>query len=93
MDRRNPQVSPLYADLAGFPPSLVQVGSTETLLDDATRFAARLGAADVPVAQEVWPRMIHAWHLWNARLKPARLALENAGTFMRHHLAAGTRAR
>ncbi|HUK09572.1 MAG TPA: alpha/beta hydrolase [Stellaceae bacterium] len=90
MDRRNPQVSPLYADLAGFPPTLVQVGSSETLLDDATRFAARLGAADVPVALEVWPRMIHAWHLWNARLKPARLALENAGAFMRHHLAART---
>ena len=93
MDRRNSQVSPLYADLAGFPPTLVQVGSSETLLDDATRFAARLGAADVPVSLEVWPHMIHAWHLWNARLKPARHALKNAGAFMRHHLAARTRAR
>jgi epsilon-lactone hydrolase len=92
MDRRDPRVSPLYADLTGFPPTLVQVGSSETLLDDATRFAARLGAADVPVTLEVWPRMIHAWHLWNARLRPARLALENAGAFMRHHLAAMTQA-
>ncbi|OLE13019.1 MAG: alpha/beta hydrolase, partial [Verrucomicrobia bacterium 13_1_20CM_3_54_17] len=40
MDRKDPRVSPLYADLKGFPPALIQVGSAETLLDDATRFAA-----------------------------------------------------
>src|SRR6266496_3379099 len=48
----NPRVSPLHADLAGFPPMLVQVGSAETLLDDAARFAAAAGAADVAVTLE-----------------------------------------
>jgi epsilon-lactone hydrolase len=51
---------------------LIQVGSAEGLLDDATRFAGAAGAADVPVTLEVWPHMIQAWHLWNACLEPGR---------------------
>lgn len=47
MDRKDPRVSPLYADFRNFPPMLIQVGSEETLLDDATRLAALAGAADV----------------------------------------------
>jgi acetyl esterase/lipase len=86
MDRRDPRVSPLYAGLRGFPPTLIQVGSDETLLADATRFAAAAGAADVAVTLQVWPHMIHAWHLWNARLEPGRRALANAGAFIRAHL-------
>jgi acetyl esterase/lipase len=85
-DRKDPRVSPLYADLHGFPPTLIQVGSAETLLADATRFAEAAGAADVPVTLEIWPHMIHAWHLWNAALEPARRALASAGAFMRAHL-------
>ncbi len=83
VDRKDPRVSPLYADLGGLPPTLVQVGSAETLLDDAVRFAGMAGAADVSVTLEVWPHMIHAWPLWNARLEPGRQALMKAGEFMR----------
>ncbi|KLK89732.1 alpha/beta hydrolase [Microvirga vignae] len=86
MDRKDPRVSPLYADLTGLPPALIQVGSDETLLADATRFAAAAGAADVAVTLELWPHMIHAWPLWNAHLEPGRQALAKAGTFMRQHL-------
>jgi acetyl esterase/lipase len=86
VDRKDPRVSPLYADLKGFPPVIIQVGSAETLLDDATRFAALAGAADVRVTLEIWPQMIHAWPLWNARLEPGRLALASAGAFIRQHL-------
>jgi monoterpene epsilon-lactone hydrolase len=86
MDRKDPQISPLYADLKGLPPTLIQVGSAETLLADATRFAAAAGAADVPVTLEIWPHMIHAWHLWNAHLEPGRRALANAGSFIRECL-------
>jgi monoterpene epsilon-lactone hydrolase len=83
MDRKDPRVSPLYADLRGFPPTLIQVGSAETLLDDSTRLAAVAGEADVPVTLEIWPHMIHAWHLWNAHLEPGRRALVSAGAFIR----------
>jgi acetyl esterase/lipase len=86
MDRRDPRVSPLFADLRGLPPTLIQVGSCETLLADSTRFAAAAGAADVPVMLEIWPHMIHAWPMWNARLEPGRQALANAGAFVRRHL-------
>ncbi len=83
VDRKDPRISPLYADLHGFPPALIQVGSAETLLDDATRFAEAAGAADVAVTLEVWPHMIHAFPVWNAHLEPARRALMQAGEFMR----------
>jgi acetyl esterase/lipase len=86
MDRKDPRLSPLYADLAGLPPTLIQIGSAETLLDDAVRFAAAAGAADVSATLEIWPHMIHAWPLWNARLEPGRLALAHAGVFFKQHL-------
>ena len=86
MDRRDPRVSPLYADLRGLPPTLVQVGSAETLLSDAARLAAAAGEADAPVTLEIWPNMIHAWPVWNARLEPGRRALANAGAFIRRNL-------
>jgi monoterpene epsilon-lactone hydrolase len=86
IDRKDPRVSPLYADFRSFPPTLIQVGSAETLLDDATRLAAVAGAADVPTTLEIWPHMIHAWHLWNAHLEPGRRALVSAGAFIRRHL-------
>jgi acetyl esterase/lipase len=79
-------VSSLYADLNGFPPTLIQVGSCETLLADSTRFAAAAGAANVAVTLEIWPDMIHAWPMWNAHLEPGRHALSNAGEFIRRHL-------
>jgi len=86
MDRKDPRVSPLYADLRNFAPTLIQIGSAETLLDDATRLASRAGAADVAVTLEIWPHMIHAWPLWNAYLEAGRRALASAGRFIRAHL-------
>jgi monoterpene epsilon-lactone hydrolase len=86
MHRKDPRVSPLYADLKGLSPILIQVGSAETLLDDATRFAAVAGAADVRVTLEIWPHMIHAWPLWNAHLERGRRALASAGAFIRENL-------
>jgi acetyl esterase/lipase len=82
-DRRDPLISPLFANLQGFPPALIQVGSAETLIDDAVRFAAAAGAADVNVTLEIWPHMIHAWPMWNAKLTDGRRALEHVGKFLR----------
>jgi monoterpene epsilon-lactone hydrolase len=85
MDGKDPRVSPLFANLSGLPPVLIQVGSDETLLADATRLAEALGAAAVAVTLEVWPHMIHAWPVWNARLQAGREALARAGAFIRGH--------
>jgi acetyl esterase/lipase len=85
MDPKDPRISPLHAKLAGLPPTLVQVGSDEALLADATRFAAAAGAAAVSVTLQIWPHMIHAWPVWNARLEAGREALASAGAFIRGH--------
>lgn len=83
VDRKDPRISALNADLRGLPPLLIQVGSAETLLADSTRLAGVAGAAEVAVTLEIWPHMIHAWPLWNAHLAPGRLALRHAGAFIR----------
>jgi epsilon-lactone hydrolase len=86
MDRADPRISPVFGELKGFPPTLIQVGSAETLLADAVRFAGAAGSADVAVTLEIWPHMIHAWHLWNAQLEAGRRALASSGAFIRAHL-------
>jgi epsilon-lactone hydrolase len=86
MDRADPRISPVFGELKGFPPTLIQVGSAETLLADAVRFAGAAGSADVAVTLEIWPHMIHAWHLWNAQLEAGRRALASTGAFIRAHL-------
>jgi epsilon-lactone hydrolase len=82
-DPRTPLASPIYADLNGLPPMLIQVGSSETLLDDSTRLAAVAGAAGVRVTLEIWPDMIHAWHLFYQQVAAGRRALASVGAFIR----------
>ncbi|HWP64788.1 MAG TPA: alpha/beta hydrolase fold domain-containing protein, partial [Candidatus Limnocylindria bacterium] len=85
-DPRTPAASPLYAeasDLARLPPLLVQVGTAETLLDDARRFAARAERAGAPVTLEVWDDMIHVWHAFAMLLPEGRQAIERIGAFVR----------
>jgi acetyl esterase/lipase len=86
-DPRTPRASPLYAALHGLPPLLIQVGTAETLLDDATRLATRAAAADIHVTLSTWPEMIHVWHLFHARLAPARAAIAEAGAWMKAAMA------
>ena len=85
MDRKI-HASPLFMPIWAACPMLIQVGSAETLLDDAVRLAAVAGAAEVPVTLEIWPRMIHAWPLWNAGVEAGRRALRSAGAFIRSNL-------
>jgi len=82
-DPRSPLAAPLYADLKGLPPMLIQVGSAETLLDDAVRLAGSAGAADVRVRLDVWPDMIHVWQLFYQQVAAGRRALAEAGAFIR----------
>jgi epsilon-lactone hydrolase len=82
-DPRAPLVSPIHADLHGLPPMLIQVGSAETLLDDAIRLADVAGQADRRVTLEIWPEMIHVWHLFHPQLAAGRQALAAVGAFIR----------
>jgi monoterpene epsilon-lactone hydrolase len=71
-DPRTPYASPLYADPSGLPPTLIQVGSDEILLDDSVRMAERMRA----------PRMPHTWQVWARVLPEARAAIERIGAFV-----------
>lgn len=81
------QVSPLFADLAGLPEILVQVGGAEVLLDDSLRFVARLRAAGVEVSLDMYEDMIHVWHAFATVLPEARDAIGRIGDFLRRRLA------
>jgi acetyl esterase/lipase len=85
---RTPLAAPLWADLTGIAPLIIQVGSAETLLDDSTRLASKAGAAEVPVRLEVWPEMIHVWHFFHPLLTDGRRALAIAGDFIRERMDA-----
>lgn len=76
-----PLLSPLYADLGGLPPVLIQVGSDEILLSDSTRLAERAQAAGVDVTLDVWQGMWHVWQLFVPYLPEANKALETIGAF------------
>ncbi len=80
---RTAWASPLHAKLTGLPPLLIQVGSLEVLLDDATRLAAQAAEADVAVQLEVWPRMPHVWHGFAFALSEGRDAIAAAGAFVK----------
>lgn len=82
-DPRSPLAAPLYADLSGLAPLLIQVGAAETLLDDAIRLAQVAGAADVAVDLQIWPEMIHVWHIYFADLAAGRRAIAAGGAFCR----------
>ncbi|KAF2778525.1 alpha/beta hydrolase [Streptomyces sp. OM5714] len=88
-DRAAPLASPVFADLAGLPPLLVQAGANEILLDDAVRLAGRAGAADVEVTLEVGPGLPHVYPLHYGRLDEADAALDRAARFLTARLGAG----
>jgi acetyl esterase/lipase len=86
-DVRAPLASPLFADLAGLPPLLIQVGSEEVLLDDARRLAERAERAGVQASLEIWPDMIHVWHWFFPMLDEGQSAIDAIAAFLRERLA------
>lgn len=82
-DLAHPLASPLHADLSGLPPLLVQVGTSEILLDDATRLVECARAAGVDATLEAWDDMMHVWHLFSPMLSEGLDGLAEAGAFIR----------
>ena len=87
-DYQNPLISPLYADLSGLPPMLIQVGSHEIILNDSTRLAERARNAGVDVTLEVWDGMWHDWQVFTNRLPESKRAINGIGEFLRKHMEA-----
>jgi len=86
-DPRQPYVSPLYGDPRGLPPTLIQVGSDEILLDDSERMKERMREAGCEVTLETWPRMPHVWHAFAPMMPEAKKAIARVGAFIRRRTA------
>jgi monoterpene epsilon-lactone hydrolase len=86
-DPADPLVSPVYADLTGLPPLLIQAGSHEVLLDDATRLAAKAAADDVAVTLDITPGVPHVFQAFAAILDEGDAALNRAARFIHDNTA------
>ena len=84
-------ISPIFADLCGLPPLIIQAGSHEVLLDDAIRLAREAATADVEVTLEVTPRVPHVFQAYSAMLDEAAAALDRAGQLLFAHLVGAER--
>lgn len=81
MDKSHPSISPLFADLTGLPPTLVQVGSKEILLDDAQRFKEKAEQANVQVNFKLYTGMWHNFQMFHAWFDEAKQALADLAEF------------
>jgi monoterpene epsilon-lactone hydrolase len=86
-----PLISPVFADLSGLPPLMIQAGSHEVLLDDAVRLARQAATADVEVTLEITPRVPHVFQAYAPMLDEAGAALDRAGVLLSAYLAGAER--
>jgi acetyl esterase/lipase len=90
-DAADPHISPIFGDLSGLPPILIQAGSHEILLSDALRLAARAALSDVTVILEVTPGVPHVFQGFAGLLDEAGVALDRASDFVKAQLAHAAR--
>src|SRR5438093_5654020 len=84
-------ISPIFADLSGLPPLIIQAGTHEVLLDDAIRLARQAAIADVEVTLDLTPGVPHVFQSFYAMLDEGAAALDRAGQFLSAHLASAER--
>ncbi|MCX7709238.1 MAG: alpha/beta hydrolase [Clostridia bacterium] len=85
-DPKHPYASPLFGDLQGLPPIIIQVGNDETLRDDSVRFAEKAEQAGVEVKIKVWKGMFHCFPLLAPMFPEATDALNETCAFLREKL-------
>ena len=90
-DAALPLMSPIFADLAGLPPLVIQAGTNELLLDDAVRLAGQAAAANVAVSLEITAGVPHVFQAYSAILDEGAAALDRAGQFLSAHLTSAER--
>jgi len=82
VDLQNPLVSPVFANVAGLPPTFIQVGDDEILLSDSTRFADKMKDAGQDVEIEIWPEMWHVFQLFIGKMPESRRAIRRIGVYL-----------
>jgi len=86
IDPENPLVSPLFANLHGFPPIYIQVGTSEILLDDSKRIAQKLEEANVDVELDIWEDMVHVFAAFAQFAQEPKDAIEKIASFIKKHI-------
>lgn len=86
-DLKDPLISPVFANVAGLPPTLIQVGDDEILLSDSTRFAEKMNAAGLDVEIEIWPGMWHVFQLFVGKMPESRRAIKRIGAYLKERMA------
>lgn len=86
-DATHNYASPIFSDLTGLPPMLIQVGADEVLYSDSITLAERAGMAQVSVTLETWPQMFHVFQLFHPLLCDARRAIQRLGSWARERTA------
>ena len=84
-------ISPIFADLSGLPPLIIQAGTHEVLLDDALRLAQHAATADVELTLDITPGVPHVFQAYHPILDEATAALDRAGQLLSAHLAGAER--
>ncbi len=82
-DPKHPHASPNFADLTGLPPLLIHVGDHEVLLDDSIALHAKAKGCGVDSTLEIWPEMIHVWHVFHPMLDEGKQGIERIGEYLR----------
>jgi len=85
MQPHRPVISPLFGNLSGLPPTLIQASSVEMLLDDSVRYANKAHAAGSPVTLQTWNHVVHVWHIFDPELSEAREAFDEIRKFLAQH--------
>lgn len=85
-DRKNPLISPLYADLYGLPPILIHAAGDDTLVDDSTRLFEKWKGTGIDIRLELWDGLWHVWHYYGAHTPEAQEAIKNLGKFVKDRL-------
>ena len=82
-DPKSPLISPIFADLSGFPPMIIQVGEYEVLRSDAVRLSKNASRTAVDVTLEIWDGMWHVWQMLVGRMPESKDAIDKIGAFVR----------
>ncbi len=83
IDPKNPLASPIYGNLHGLPPILIQVGSHELLLDDIIKFHKKAKDSAVEVSFELWKDMFHCFQIFSSQIEEGQKAIDNAGEYIK----------
>lgn len=90
-DDRHPLASPVFANLRGLPPLLIQVGTAEVLYDDSINLDAAARAAGVDSHLEIWEEMVHVWHFYHWMLGEGHRAIARIGEFVKTRIGESQR--